>query len=466
MPVATISGEDAYRNLRGRASLWPDERVGDQRLSGLVSLELTPSFGISRADRIMTLGSCFARRLEDELHALGFDVPMKLATLPSADRPEVIDADLLTKFTIQSIENELRWASGEPAPAPEALFLQVADDQWFDPQLIQSGATLPLVQALARRQTIQAAVGRFAQCRIVIVTLGLAEAWFDEETKLYLNVAPPQAVVRRHPGRFQLHVLSHDDMLAALERVHDLLREKGHPETRMLLTVSPVPFKATFSGGDVISANSYSKSVQRAACEAFIHGREGVDYFPSYEIVAMSPRDVAYEADNLHVAPAMVRHIMAEVLGAYAPGTATEAAPSELAPSRRNMPLGEHFDGLAKAKHLNSLGEEAEAVCREVIDTYGARMPPAVLSAARQVWAAALRAQRRWAEAAQQLEQAAALDPRGGEVFYKLGQCREKLGRFDDAVDAFRQAVSLDSARPEFIAALERVQAKMGAVPG
>ncbi len=139
MPVATISGEDAYRNLRRRASLWPDERVGDQRLSGLVSLELAPSFGISRADRIMTLGSCFARRLEDELHARGFDVPMKLATLPSADRPEVIDADLLTKFTIQSIENELRWASGEPAPAPEALFLQVADDQWFDPQLIQSG---------------------------------------------------------------------------------------------------------------------------------------------------------------------------------------------------------------------------------------------------------------------------------------------------------------------------------------
>ena len=80
MPVAAIPGDEAYRNLkRSRTSLWPDERVGDQRLSGLVRLDLQPSFGFSRDDRIMTLGSCFARGLENRLDELGFDVPMKRA---------------------------------------------------------------------------------------------------------------------------------------------------------------------------------------------------------------------------------------------------------------------------------------------------------------------------------------------------------------------------------------------------
>jgi len=458
VPVADLPGEEAYRNLRSGKALWPDERAGDQRLSELVRLGLKPSFGFSRDDRIMTLGSCFARGLEERLNRLGFMVPMRRPVVAGGTK---IDQDLVIKFTVQSIENELRWASGQPPPAPEALFLEVADGLWHDAQLVQSAPMLPLDEALARRRQIQAAVGRFPDCRVVIVTLGLAEAWFDEASGLYLNTAPPMSAVRRHPGRFRLHILSYDDILASLERIHDLLRDKGHPDVKMLVTVSPVPFKATFSGEDVIVANSYSKSVQRAACQAFVQGREGVDYFPSYEIVAMSAREQAYEIDNLHVAPAMVRHIMDEVLAAYAPGVFTPPTRAEIPESRIGRPLGEHFDGVVKAKSLIEVGRFAEAVqvCQQTLDRYADAMPAQDLSAARQVYASALRRQGLWPEATRQLELAAALDHRGGEVFYKLGQCHEKLGRFDDAVAAFSRAVEIDSARPEFGLGLQRVQA-------
>jgi hypothetical protein len=47
-------------------------------------------------------------------------------------------------------------------------------------------------------------------------------------------------------------------------------------------TVSPVPLYLTFSGEDIIVANTYSKSVLRAACDAVENSREHVDYFPSY----------------------------------------------------------------------------------------------------------------------------------------------------------------------------------------
>lgn len=462
MPVAAISGEMAYQNLRrSRDSLWPDERVGDKRLSGLVRLALHPSFGFSHEDRILTLGSCFARGLENRLYELGFDVPMKQVCIPAADRQAVVDPDLLTKFTIQSIENELRWAAGDRPPEPETLFLEVSDGRWHDPQLISGGSALPLAEAIERRAAIQAAVGQFPQCRIVIVTLGLAEAWFDEESELYLNTAPAAAAVRRWPGRFQMHVLSHDDILGSLERVHAILRDEGHSDVRMLVTVSPVPLKATFSGGDVIAANAYSKAVQCAACRSFVERCAGVDYFPSYEIVVMSDRELAYEIDNMHVAPGMVRHIMNEVLGAYAPEVVTEPVAAEVAGSRRGDALGGHYDHLVKAKHLCGIQRYAEAaeVCEDLLERF-TDLSPVDLAAARSVYSAALRGQARWAEAAAQLELAAALDLRGGELFYKLGQCREKLGRFAEAAEAFGQAVALDSARPEYGAGLERVQAR------
>ena len=466
MPVAAIPGEEAYRNLRSsKASLWPDERSGDERLEGFVRLELAPTFSFSRADRIMTLGSCFARGIENRLAEHGFDVPMRQIGRDGPGGRGLIDADHLTKFTIQSIENELRWAAGEPMPEPEALFLEGADGRWHDPQLVQSAQAAPLAQVMERRANIRAAVARFPECRIVIVTLGLAEAWFDAATGLYLNVAPPMPAIRRHPGRFKLHVLSHDEILATLERIHALLQARGHPEVRMLVTVSPVPFKATFSGEDVIVANSYSKSVQRAACQAFVARCEGVDYFPSYEIVAMTSRQIAYEIDNLHVAPDMVRHIMNEVLGAYAPDIEGSPVGAVLAQSRTRRELNGHLDAVAKAKHLVQLGRHAEAAaaCDELLRSFAASMSPTDLSAVRSVYAAALRSQGLWDEARAQLEAAAQSDPRGGEVFYKLGQCLQKLHRHADAVLAFRKAIALNSARPEYSAHLEIAEARLAA---
>src|SRR6185503_12468341 len=100
------------------------------------------------------------------------------------------------------------------------------------------------------------------ECRIVVITLGLAEAWFDHETGLYLNTAPPLQATNRNPDRFSLDVLDYEDILSALERIYGLLSAHGHPDVKVLITVSPVPFKATFSGQDAITANTYSKAVQ------------------------------------------------------------------------------------------------------------------------------------------------------------------------------------------------------------
>ena len=51
-------------------------------------------------------------------------------------------------------------------------------------------------KALARRNAIAEAYRAAAECSVVIVTLGLAELWFDTQTGFYINVAPRPSFMR------------------------------------------------------------------------------------------------------------------------------------------------------------------------------------------------------------------------------------------------------------------------------
>lgn len=453
MPVASIPADQAVRNLRGsRLSLWPDDRLPGDRLTGVAKVDLRPTFRFSLQDRILTLGSCFAREIETRLSELGFDVPMVCANIPAEEPRTTLQNDLLIKFTIQSIENELKWAAGEAPPPPEKLFLELGDGVWHDPQLIVAAPALPMDRARARRALVQEAIGQFASCRVVIITLGLAEAWFDEDASLYLNTAPPGPALSRYPGRFRLDVLSYEDILESLERIWDLFARRGAPDVRMLITVSPVPFKATFSGEDAITANSYSKAVQRAACQAFVARHEGVDYFPSYEIVTMTARELAYERDNIHVAPTVVRYITDNVLRAYAPELDLVSDEIGAPPSRKEDAEGRYFDFFVRAKHqmAERSFDQAEATSRELLSRFDDVLPWRDRAVGHYLLGAALSGQRAWAAAAQELQKAAELDPRDGVMFYKLGQCFEHLKQWPEAVSAYERAVASNSSRPEF----------------
>ena len=463
MPVACISAEQAQRNLRrSRASLWPDDRVSDGRLAGVAKVELRPSFQFSRADRVMTLGSCFAREMEDRLHQLGFDVPLKHVRVLEEEQSGKLHQDVANKFTVQSIENELRWASGEAPPPPETLFLEAADGLWQDPQLIHANVPLPIKRTIQRRELVQRSMREFPACRLMIITLGLAEAWFDEETGLYFNVAPVAAALRRHPGRFRLDVLAYDDILGSLERIHTLLKARGHPDVKVLLTVSPVPLKATYTGEDAITANTYSKAVQRAACRAFIERHDDVDYFPSYEIVAMTGRELAFERDNLHVTHTLVRHITGEVLRAYAPEVdAGEAQPQR--PRTRGVEgPAKPVDVFALVKHhlAHAQYEEAERACVDGLGRFDADLSARDRATLHYLCGTALRGQDRWDEAAGQLQRSVESDLLDGVPAYKLGQAWLKLGRREDAATAFERALARDPARTEFREALARARAQ------
>lgn len=333
-PIESLSGPDALRQARHNPlRRYPSPQNGSERLFPLPCPEARPSFTIGPADTVFAVGSCFARNIEDALSRAGANVTSLTDEVPSDGITKGKTLNLFNKYTVHSALNELDWALDRARFPGAALLYSTPDGGVHDCQLGVPRVAVSPARYLRFRDRLLDNFARIRDADVVIFTLGYIEAWFDTRLGIYLNVAPPPRVVRADPDRFRFDVLSHDDVVAGLEAFITRLRDSRDKPLRMLLTVSPVPLASTFRDMDVLLANMYSKSVQRAACELIASRHDGVDYFPSYEHVVLSdPRIAWVEDDYRHVTPDLVARIMARVFKTYMPDMATPgAAPAPVA---------------------------------------------------------------------------------------------------------------------------------------
>ena len=331
MPLLVLPAAEAVKRARNSASRWPrSAETQANRLMPLAQPDFSPSFRIGKEELIFTVGSCFARNIEKQLILEGYNVAANRFR-PPAETGFKADPDaLLNRYVIYAIANELRWGLGHGKPFRERYYVQLDKDQWFDPHLHPSITPSPLEAVIQRREAVRRYMALAGQARVVIVTLGLAEAWYDAKNSLYLNGVLPPRAREREPDRFQFHLLDYQQILDCLNYIHILLQHYGHPEVRLLVTVSPVAMNTTFAGGEVLTANTYSKAVQRAAVEAFVRSHANVDYFPSYESVVLSDRRRAWRADQAHASDEIVRLNVLRMVEAYAAaGDASQDAQGE-----------------------------------------------------------------------------------------------------------------------------------------
>jgi hypothetical protein len=314
-----IPGEQAWAQLRSarRLGRWPT-RAEPQRLSPLAAPDPGELFALRGDEKVFCIGSCFAREVETTLDRLGFEVLSMQAELPPSANHRIEDRRVFNKYNVGTVLNELRWALAPErfAYRHEAVLVDLPGDlRCGDLQLRGEQYLEPRPQAQALREAVNRFFGRLREAELVVLTLGLSEAWFDRDSGLYLNVAPSEHLVRLWPGRFELHVLDAASTLAMLDEIDALLRAALGPSLKLLLTVSPVPLAATFRDQDVLIANSYSKSLLRACCDPFLATRPHARYFPSYECAMLSdPALVWREDDFRHVAPDFVDYLMASAL--------------------------------------------------------------------------------------------------------------------------------------------------------
>ncbi|TDR89064.1 GSCFA domain-containing protein [Enterovirga rhinocerotis] len=447
MPIRRYSAETAFRTLKDNpAGQWPRRDDPENRFAHFADPFFRPSFTFQPGQRIFTIGSCFARNIEEALFDRGFDVPTWACA-----KDETVDwgsdgISALNNYVPTCIPAQIRWAFGMEPFDLQTHTLELMPGRFFDPQFRLTTRPLPAEAVLARRERVNRLYRELAQSQFVLITLGLIEAWFDHKSGLYINCAPPKSATRAEPDRFELHVLGHDEVVASLRDLMGLLDQVCPPDYRMILTVSPVPLTATFTPADVAIANCYSKSVLRAACEVLVAERANIDYFASYESVTLTDRSLAFRDDQIHVQPAIVRFNVDRMIRRYVPGADEETVKGVVEAAREEMRAGLFRVGLRRLQDatarfpddvvlLRSLGS---ALLRAGSEAQGEETLLALTRRGRGDPASSIRLAGfyneagRHAEAAEQAEKAAALGRTGVNVSLERAKAYYHLGRFEE----------------------------------
>jgi tetratricopeptide (TPR) repeat protein len=305
-------------NLSGT---WP-ERGEANRLEPDCWPTIQPRFKIPAGAKVFTIGSCFARNIENRSAAMGFQIPSVAAT---RNNYEFLDGGglALDVYTPTAMLQELLWTKRildrDDTPTGDdvlPLLLPVGrPDRFIDIHTRRDPGTGYSLEKQIQRRKIMYKINREAFfCDLAVITLGLIETWWDLESNQTIEFHPRMA---RHPqrDRFAFRRLNFEEAFRATERAISLLLED--PSRRILLTTSPVPIHQTFTEDDVIVANMFSKSVLRTVAGTIAEQHDRVDYFPSYEIVMLTKRAEVWTNDLIHVESAFVGQIMARVISHY-----------------------------------------------------------------------------------------------------------------------------------------------------
>ncbi|MCJ2086978.1 GSCFA domain-containing protein [Methylobacterium sp. E-005] len=296
------TGSQAYSALKGNVAKdqarIPVKTEAHLFKNGGIFPRITPKFGLDSGAKIFTIGSCFARNIERVLVELGFDVPVSRFALEGPEPELPMPApQILNEYNAGTILQRIESVVGLFNYSP-GMGVEETDKGYIDTFLHVATLPIPLPRLLRRRERIAELYADLLKSDVVIITLGLVEAWYDRIQGCYLNKAPSRAAVRGDDTRFELHTFDVDDVVSRMSRAIELISNAG--VKNILLTVSPVPLEATFNPIGSVQANSYAKSVLRVAAGILVRKFPSVDYFPSYEIVT-SFGSAAYIDDNIHV---------------------------------------------------------------------------------------------------------------------------------------------------------------------
>jgi hypothetical protein len=114
----------------------------------------------------------------------------------------------------------------------------------------------------------------------------------------------------------EYYMSSFQDNYNNLARTIEIIKTV-RPAAKIVITVSPIALERTFSGQDIVVANTESKAILRAATGQIARDFKDVVYFPSFEIAMGSGPHAFYETDGRHLNLWVVERIITAFLAAH-----------------------------------------------------------------------------------------------------------------------------------------------------
>lgn len=261
-------------------------------------------FRISRSDRIVTAGSCFAQHVARHLQRRGYNYlvtepghPILPPDIAQAYGYGMFTARYGNIYTSRQLLQLLRRAYGRFHPS---------DDMWehedgrifdpFRPSIQPAGFATRQEYRLDRARHFSAVREAFETLDVFMFTLGLTECWISRQDGAAYPVCPGTAAGKFAPDRHVLHNLGVEEVVQDMTTFISELR-MVKPDARVVITVSPVPLAATALERHVLVSNTYSKAVLRVAADA-LSKIPDCGYFPAYEIIQGKPGAPSFFAED------------------------------------------------------------------------------------------------------------------------------------------------------------------------
>lgn len=329
-----------------------------------------PKLPIARSAPVATFGSCFAQHIGRALRSRGFNwhITEPAPTLFSPESAREFNYDVFTCrtgniYTTSLLRQWTSWALGETTPPDEFWEKDGRIYDPFRPVVEPRGFASVEEMRQSRQATIEAFRRAIERSSTFVFTLGLTESWVNAAHGYEYPMCPGTAAgefdAARHKFVNQPFHQIRDNLTASINMMRGV-----NKQLRFLLTVSPVPLTATYSGKHVLVATMHSKSVLRAVV-GFMEGMSmAIDYFPSYEIIN-SPvfRGSFFEPNQRNVAQFGVDFVMDQFFrslqrkfGAKAAPPAPAAAAPAPAASAPARPARRSADVVCEEELLEAFG--------------------------------------------------------------------------------------------------------------
>jgi GSCFA family len=288
-------------------------------------------------EAVASMGSCFASNIVPHIEAAGIHYvrteppPPQVAHLPENLGYRNFSAAYGNVYTVRQMLQLVQRSMGAFAPA---------EDRWHENGVVidpfRPGLAYPAVSDVEfdtiTQSHLAATRTAFQQADVVVLTLGLTEAWESGEDGAVFPTCPGTVAGTFDPGRHRFHNFTVAEIVADLHQVLALVRTL-RPGVRFILTVSPVPLVATASSRHVLEATVYSKSVLRVAAGEVERAESDATYFPAYEIVTgpQAPENF-FEADRRSVSAEAIQTVMGALLSACEIAPAGDPTPATETP--------------------------------------------------------------------------------------------------------------------------------------
>ena len=278
---------------------------------------------IYRDAKLFTIGSCFAAEIKEGLRRLGYNTYPKYREMALDPAVETVDwipqHDHIAHYNTFSIRQEFEKSfCPRDYDIDDFICLSGSDNTklsaaaervWQDPYRKKAYATSEVRIRELSRKIDDAIRDAILACDAYIITLGLTEVWRNDRNGLYLNQAPEHSL-----NGFTFEQSTYEQNYENMRRICSLVREH-YPTKPIVVSVSPVPLKQTFTDLDVVTANMESKCTLRAVAAALSRQFENVTYWPSFEVTFN--RDV-FRPDGRHVRSEVVEKIVERFIDAHA----------------------------------------------------------------------------------------------------------------------------------------------------